>query len=177
MISWFSEASPLLTSVMLYSLLPCILCVGVLASRKFVERRKIDFTLGFLSLLFTFLLVGSFTIRVVAFYYLDVELGRMLRDEQVKVTVNGKELKEAQQFLTDFQNEVIIKRSGSSPVQGIEVVVSVRGEYLTFCFKTDSRDEDFYWVYFPDYKFHVHYQFIRTDQLASARDGFSIDMC
>ena len=119
---------------------------------------------------FSLLLISLATVRFMH-YLLFASAEKILTSPNLVVFADGRIVEEKHNFSDDFLNRSTLKRSGSEPERGVEVLLSDGNYELKFIFKSDSRNKHLYWVYFPGYRYFSSAAFVETQTLSSGMVG------
>lgn len=139
-----SLISPIVAGLVVVSFVfSFVLFVGSVRRRAISKKFTASCIVLILSLSFVFL--QGYTIR----HYL-AELTS--RTAPVEVLWEGRKINRGQEFVEWLSNYQTIKvRAGSRPVANNKIIVSFDGEELEFNLRQDSRDDQMYWLFYPDF--------------------------
>lgn len=144
------------------------LTLGVLVKSVVSKKLYLGRFTKFFGALFIALIVISLSAANVMKRMVLAEAESILASPKSEVRINGQLLDQKASFTKDFLDRKTVKQSGSAPEEAIDIKISDGSRELDLTFKRDSRNENLYWVYYPEYKFFASLTFVET-QLIEGR--------
>jgi len=153
-IEFFSVISPFVRLITLMSVFGVFISIaGVATNTKY--RRVL--------LYFSMLLLGALGLNIIETSVLKKHLSVICSKSEllVSVSIDDIRINDSSDFICQLANfKESKRRSGSKPTTVKVVRISYDDNTLRFLFKKDSRDKNYYWVYYPGYLFKASIGFL-----------------
>lgn len=153
-VEFFTAISPYLVLAFLVSVLALFLAVGAVILNV---QGKLTFPMSIIK----GVVLSAVSVCVVLFFlyrYMSErplsEAEQMLSSNNTIVYVDGNRKNIRSELLLAFRERRYTKISGSQPTHFVTIKIVTDEKALVFNLGQDSRNENFFWVYFPDYKWH-----------------------